>query len=98
MKFKDLPAVWITRIIPGSIPSFLSTKRGRKRTKKSLEDKIISLIASHTLAGLIGWSLHPLIEDAFELDFWVDGKAPVSGKLEKELFDIIRKIDYNQQK
>ncbi len=50
------------------------TKRGRKRTKKILEDKITSLIASHTPAGLIGWSLHPLIEDAFELDFWIDSK------------------------
>ncbi|MGC9385090.1 MAG: IS1634 family transposase [Kosmotogaceae bacterium] len=50
------------------------TKRGRKRTKKTLEDKITSLIASHTPVGLIGWSLHSLIEDAFELDFWIDSK------------------------
>jgi len=50
------------------------TKRGRKRKKKSLEDKITSLIASHTPPCLIGWSLHPLIEDAFELDFWIDSK------------------------
>jgi len=52
----------------------LPTKRGRKRTQKSLEDKITLLIASHTPLGLIGWSLHPLIEDAFELDFWIDKK------------------------
>jgi len=50
------------------------TKRGKKRTKKSLEHKITSLIASHTSADLIEWNLHPLIEDAFELDFWIDKK------------------------
>ena len=50
------------------------TKRGRKRKKKSLEDKITSLIASYTPFSLIEWSLLPLIGDAFELDFWINKK------------------------
>ncbi|MEA1965197.1 MAG: IS1634 family transposase, partial [Candidatus Aerophobetes bacterium] len=49
-------------------------KRGKKRTQKSLEDKITSLIASHTPHDLIGWNLYHLTEDAFELNFWVDKK------------------------
>jgi transposase len=50
------------------------TKRGPKRTQKGLENKITSLIVSHTPEGLIGWNLHYLTEDAFELDFWIDEK------------------------
>lgn len=50
------------------------TKRGRKRTKEDLENKITSLIASYTPEGLIGMKLKHLREDAFELDFWIDEK------------------------
>ena len=50
------------------------TKRGKKRTQKSLEYKITSLIASHTLKNLIGWKLHHLSEDTFKLDFWIEEK------------------------
>ena len=50
------------------------TQRGKKRTQKSLEDKICSLIASHMLKNLIGWKLHHLNYDAFELDFRIEEK------------------------
>jgi len=50
------------------------TKRGKKRTQKDLEDKITSLIASRVPDNLIGWELHHITEDAFELDYWVDEK------------------------
>jgi transposase len=39
-----------------------------------LEDKITSLIASHTPEGLIGWNLQHLSEDAFKLDLWINEK------------------------
>lgn len=48
------------------------TKRGRKRTQQTLEDKIASLIASHAPEGLIGWNLQHLTKDAFQFDFWID--------------------------
>lgn len=48
------------------------TKRGKKRTQKGLEDKIISLISSHVLDDLIGWQLKHIIEDTFELNYWID--------------------------
>lgn len=50
----------------------LPTKRGRKRTQANLEERITSLITSHTPADLVGWELRPLETDAFELDFWID--------------------------
>ena len=50
------------------------TKRGKKRTRKSLEDKITSLIASHSPEGLVEWNLCHLTEDAFELNFWINKK------------------------
>ncbi len=48
------------------------TKRGKKRTQRDLENKITSLIASHAPNYLIGWKLHHVKEDTFELDYWID--------------------------
>ena len=48
------------------------TKKGRKRDRKKLENKITSLIASHVPDNLIGWDLHHVTDDAFEFDYWVD--------------------------
>jgi len=47
-------------------------KRGRKRTQKSLEDKITSLIASYTPKGLIQWDPRHLTEETFKLNFWIN--------------------------
>lgn len=50
----------------------LPTRRGRKRKKEDLDNKITSLIATYTPDKLIGWRLQHLREDAFELGFGVD--------------------------
>ena len=48
------------------------TKRGAKREQAEVEKKISSIIGSYNLNELIRWNLVPLVEDAFELDFWID--------------------------
>jgi transposase len=48
------------------------TKRGKKRTKEALEQKIKALVGS--LADLIGWQIKPIEQDAFALDFWIEQK------------------------
>lgn len=50
------------------------TLRGRKRVKEGVEKKIKSLIDQHAPKGLIGWSLKPLQDDAFHLDYWIEEK------------------------
>jgi transposase len=57
------------------------TLRGRKRVKEGVEKKIKSLIDQHAPKGLIGWSLKPLQEDAFHLDYWIEQKP----------FDLLKK-------
>jgi len=49
------------------------TKRGKKRTSGQLQKKIESWIASDVPDNVIGWELTWLHDDAFELDFWVNG-------------------------
>ena len=47
-------------------------KRGAKRERATLEEKISSLICSYNLNEIIRWDLTSFAEDAFELDFWID--------------------------
>lgn len=50
----------------------IPTKKGKKRRRKELKAKILSLIASHTYKNLIGWELKPFKKDAYELSFWIE--------------------------
>jgi transposase len=47
-------------------------RQGPKRTQQALEERIRALIVSHDLEELIGWSLHGLAAQTFDLTFWVD--------------------------
>ena len=47
-------------------------KRGAKRERATLEEKISSLICFYNLNEIIRWDLNTFAEDAFELDFWID--------------------------
>ena len=49
------------------------TKRGKKRTHEQLQKKIESSISSEVPKNIIGWELTWQHDDAFELDFWVNG-------------------------
>jgi len=48
------------------------TKKGPKREQGAVEKKIASLISSYSLNEIMRWTLNPLTEDAFELEFWID--------------------------
>ena len=48
------------------------TRRGKKRIQDDLENKIASMVALCTNKNLIQWRLRHLVEDTYELDFWID--------------------------
>ena len=50
----------------------IPTKKGKKRTRSDLEEKISSMISSSSTKNIVYWELNHLEEDAFDLQFWVD--------------------------
>lgn len=48
------------------------TRRGKRRTRRDLENKVTSIIESLGLKDIIGWRLERVKDDAYDLDFWVD--------------------------
>lgn len=48
------------------------TTRGRKRSREGIEKRVQSLLSSHDLQSFIGWDLHDLHGDAFQLRYWIE--------------------------
>ncbi|MFO7783732.1 MAG: hypothetical protein R6V25_03805, partial [Desulfatiglandales bacterium] len=46
--------------------------RGRKRSREGIEKRIQPFLSSHDLQRFIGWDLHELHGDAFQLRFWIE--------------------------
>lgn len=61
--FKNLDMLQASLIMP--------TKRGKKRTRENIEQKIKTLV-SQLPDNLIAWTLKDIHDDAYDLDFWID--------------------------